>query len=483
MDDDPLERPVLAYAVGAGLCEGPLAGEAVGDQFEVRAYDSHHSLFLALSDEVPDVVVIDDEIALGEKGVLRQLRRRQFLRLPVIVVARRPEVETVVQCMRLGADDVVSWEEAGGQLADKLLRAARNHRLMMKVDNLYEAYARLPECGTLVGVSPEIQDVFATIRKVAQTDASVLVWGESGTGKELVAHAIHGLSRRNEEGQIVCVNCAAIPKDLLESELFGHEKGSFTGADRRRLGSCERADGGTLFLDEIGEMDMGLQAKLLRFLQSHSFSRVGSTETIHVDTRVIAATNRDPIDEVAGKVEGRRLREDLYYRLNVVPIYIPPLRERPEDVPVLARRFLEELSAQYNEYFWDFTPGAMRIMLCYSWPGNVRELRNTIEQIVVLARYHTITPELFPEHVRQGAAQAKEPPLDVGEALAYVSQALREPTPSQPASEEVVPFEEVEKHAILEAIRKCSGDISKAARKLGLSRATIYRKLEKYGVK
>jgi DNA-binding NtrC family response regulator len=305
-----------------------------------------------------------------------------------------------------------------------------------------------------------------------------MITGESGTGKELVAHAIHTRSPRRD-GAFVTVNCAAIPKDLLESELFGHEKGAFTGADTQHIGSCERSDGGTLFLDEICEMDMGLQSKMLRFLQNHIFTRVGGNENIEVDSRVIAATNKDPLEEV----EKGKLRDDLYYRLNVVPIHLPPLRERPEDIPVLAQHFLASMSEKYDKYFWDFAPDAVPLLLIYPWPGNVRELRNTIERIVVLATSDRVTPDLFPDRIRKAASKGKLPQLAIDEALQCIQKALQAPAAEPTATDDGIPFAEVEKRAILGAISKCNGDISKAARKLGLSRATLYRKLDKYGVR
>jgi DNA-binding NtrC family response regulator len=348
----------------------------------------------------------------------------------------------------------------------------------VQVKQLADVYERGGKLGELVGVSPAMHEIYGRIKSICNTDATVLIYGESGTGKELVAHATHVLSLRSD-GEFVPVNCAAIPKDLLESELFGHEKGAFTGADRLHIGSCERADGGTLFLDEICEMAHGLQSKLLRFLQNHTFTRVGGTDTMEVDSRVIAATNRDPL----GEVERGALREDLYYRLNVVPIHIPPLRERPEDIPVLAQHFLVMMGEKYNKYFWDFSPDSVRLLLCYEWPGNVRELRNTIERIVVLANTDRVTPDLFPERVRKAAQTAEVPELDVDEAMECIQKALQTPQAPPEETDEVLPFVEVERRAILGAIDKCGGDISKAARKLGLSRATLYRKLDKYGVR
>jgi len=470
-------RPVHVYVLCSKLDVGGLLEDGLDERLELELCPTADALRQHINESVPDVVVMDLDAALGEGNMLRALRR-QYARLPVVVVAEDPPTETVVRCMKESAYDVVNAERAGRELARKLQAAAREHRLLVEVDQLGDAYKRRGKFGDLVGISPALQTIYTIVRNVADTGASVLLSGESGTGKELVAQAIHNLSGRRD-GQFVCVNCAAIPKDLLESELFGHEKGSFTSAESRRIGCCERADKGTLFLDEVCEMSVSLQSKLLRFLQDRTFTRVGGMETLEVDTRVIAATNRDPLQEV----RRGRLRDDLYYRLNVVYIPIPPLRERPEDIPVLAQHFLEVMGDKYNKYFADFSPEALRLLLCYKWPGNVRELENTIESIVVLATSDRVTPDEFPENIRAAAETAEEPPLSVEEALSYVRQALRQPTLPQEETEDVVPFEEVEKRAILDAIRRCEGDISKASRKLGLSRATIYRKLEKYGIR
>jgi len=435
------------------------------------------SLMQRMAERVPDVVLMEVKHACGDASPLEHVRGR-FHDLPVIVVANEPSVAEVVECMKKGAEDVVAVDESGADLDKRLLDAADKHRLSVQVKQLNEAYERGGKLGELVGISPVMHEIYSTIRSITATDATVLIWGESGTGKELVAHATHMLSPRSD-GAFVTVNCAAIPKDLLESELFGHEKGSFTSADRLHIGSCERAHGGTLFLDEIAEMDHGLQSKMLRFLQNHTFTRVGGTDNIEVDSRVIAATNKDPLQEV----ERGNLRDDLYYRLNVVPIYIPPLRERPEDIPVLAQHFLVMMGDKYNKYFWDFSPEAVRLLLCYQWPGNVRELRNTIERIVVLANTDRVTPELFPERIRKATADSIVPPLAVDEALECIKAALQAREVEAEETDEVLPFVEVERRAILGAIKKCDGDISKAARKLGLSRATLYRKLDKYGVR
>jgi DNA-binding NtrC family response regulator len=468
---------LTVYIVGEEWVE-KLVPTRVG-QVPVRAVPakSGNALMQQLSKDIPDVLLMEAKHAADRAGSLVEVRST-YQDLPVIIVGKQPTTEAVVDCMRKGAEDFVALEEGADLLGEKLQAAAERHRLAVQVKQLTAVYQRGGKLDELVGVSPAMHEIYARIKSISATDATVLISGESGTGKELVAHAIHNLSPRRE-GTFVTVNCAAIPKDLLESELFGHEKGAFTSADRQHIGSCERSHHGTLFLDEISGMDLGLQSKMLRFLQNHAFTRVGGTENIEVDSRVISATNRDPMEEV----QNGRLRDDLYYRLNVVPIHVPPLRERPEDIPVLAQHFLVMMGEKYNKYFWDFSADAVQVLLRYPWPGNVRELRNMIERIVVLATTDRVTPELFPERVIKAAGKGKVPPLAVEEALACIKKALQAPPPAAEETNEVLPFAEVEKRAILGAIKKCSGDISKAARKLGLSRATLYRKLEKYGAR
>jgi len=466
------KKDILVYAVGTAPALARSKEGTPKGPFRVKECAGRSDFWAALGESVPDVVVMDVDLAEPEDNLLERIQRDYF-DLPIIVTADSADVDTVVKCMKRGAHDFVLAADAADKLPGKIEKAAEEHRLLVQVNQLTEAYRRIGKFGDLVGVSPAMQTVYTIIRNVTPTDATVFISGESGTGKELVAGAIHSFSPRSAN-KFVPVNCAAIPKDLLESELFGHEKGAFTGAEARRVGCCELADGGTLFLDEVAEMVPALQSKLLRFLQERCFSRVGGTETVRVDTRVVAATNRDPLQQVQ---EGR-LRDDLFYRLNVVPIELPPLRERPEDIPVLAQHFLEVLGEKYNKYFVDFSAEAVKALLCYHWPGNVRELLNAIERIVVLGTTHQVTADLLPEHIRGAAAESELPSLSVEAAMRPIKGAV-EPE----GEDEVLPFEEVEKRAILSAVRKCGGDISKAARKLGLSRATLYRKLDRYGVR
>ena len=307
----------------------------------------------------------------------------------------------------------------------------------------------------ILGRSRPVRELVEMVETVAPTEATVLITGESGTGKELVARAIQSASLRKDK-PFVTINCAALAENLLESELFGHEKGAFTGADRRREGRFVQADKGTLFLDEIGEMPLSLQAKLLRVLQQGEVQRVGSDEPLTVDVRVIAATNRVLADEVAAG----RFREDLFYRLNVIGLEVPPLRARQEDIPLLAAAFLERHAAANRKSLKGFTPQAMDAMLRYSWPGNVRELENAVERAVILTTTDYVTERALPLTV-QNAPPAAEDDLS---ALGSMS------------------LEDVEKKAIEATLRETEDNKSEAARRLGITRATLHSKLKKYGL-
>jgi transcriptional regulator with PAS, ATPase and Fis domain len=300
-----------------------------------------------------------------------------------------------------------------------------------------------------------MQEVYRWIELAATSTAPVLIYGESGTGKELVARTIHDLSNRRNR-PFVAINCAAIPETLIESELFGHERGAFTGATERRLGCFELADGGTLFLDEIAEMDSNTQAKLLRVLQEGSFRRVGGGKAeIQVDVRVVAATNRVP----AEAIQANQLREDLFYRLNVFSIHLPPLRERKDDLPLLTKTFIDEFNRQDNRQVRGVTPEAEKELDRYAWPGNVRELRNVIQRAVVLSGTGLITAEHLPDNVLRSTA----------------------PAPAA-ATGSVTPIREMERDLILRALEETSQDKRKAAQLLGISLKTLYNKLAKYGI-
>ena len=334
------------------------------------------------------------------------------------------------------------------QAAGVIKRAVSQEEEMRDLHNRLEFHA---EFGGLIGKDPKMQVIYKLIEDIAPTDATVLVQGESGTGKELVARAIHQKSPRKNE-PIVVINCSAYPATLLESELFGHEKGAFTGAIRQKLGRFEQAHKGTVFLDEIGEIPLSAQIKLLRVLQTHKFERLGGEQTLSVDVRIIAATHRDLLKEV----KTGHFREDLYYRLNVIPIQLPPLNQRRNDIPLLANHFLRRFAADQSKEIDEFSPEVMRLFLDYPWPGNVRELENSIEHAVVLAKETQIKATHLPK--------ALQTPI------------TGTPTQSPPT------MEEHEKELLQQVLEKCSWNKKQTAERLGISRNTLYVKLKKYKI-
>lgn len=412
------------------------------------------------------VIVLTAPDASGAPSLLKRMRSFDD-NLPVIVIAKSKSLECAIASMKAGAYDYLTLPVDAEKLMHALRNAIRLYSLTKKVFLLESQIGWRSGLDDIVGQGTVMQEIYAMIMMVAKSNATVLITGESGTGKELVARAIHNHSPRSRN-IFLDINCAAIPHELLENELFGHERGAYTGADKRYQGSCERADGGTLFLDEISEMDPLLQVKLLRFLQERSFARVGGNEQIKVDVRIIAATNRD----IAKEVEEGRFREDLYFRLNVVPVHIPPLRERVEDIPLLAKHFLDKYSTKNEKIFLDFAPQALESLLAYDWPGNVRELENVIERVVVLNNDTRVKPMHLPVALRQkgeGRHLSKILPLDF--SMAPLD------------GEKIMPLELVEKYAIESALKRCLGNISEASRKLRVGQATLYRKIKQYGLK
>ena len=373
----------------------------------------------------------------------------------LILLTAYGNIETAVEAMKRGAYDFLAKPVDLDRL-DLLLRRAlaerrlgdENRRLKAQLDSKHGFE-------NIIGTSPAMREVFETIRQAAPTRATVLIQGESGTGKELVARALHQCSPRRE-GPFVPVHCAALAPTLLESELFGHEKGAFTGAVERRRGRFEMADGGTLFLDEIGEIDAALQVKILRVLEERKFERVGGTETLSVDVRLIAATNRDLRKKVA---EGT-FREDLFYRLYVVNLTLPPLRERDGDVVLLAQHYLKALAAENGKKTRSITPEAMDALAAYSWPGNVRELRNVIERMVVLGTGERLDVRDLPAAVREAGAGPAAGSAQAGRVL-----------------------RDAERQLIEDALRRHKGNRTKAAQELGISRRTLHRKLNEFGLR
>ena len=414
----------------------------------------------------PADVVVTDLRMLPVDGieVVRRLRELDP-EATVVVVSAHGTIGTAVEAMREGAMDFIEKPFPPDVLrarVEKAIEIARERRgartARARVEALDADRARESDPAGLVGSSEPMRRVLDQLRKIAAADTTVLVLGESGTGKELVARALHAQGPRRD-GPFVSVSCAAIPEGLLESELFGHEKGAFTGAIRRKLGRFELAHGGTLFLDEVGEIPPAIQVKLLRVLQERSFERVGGEETIDVDVRVVSATNRD----LEAMAAAGRFREDLYYRLAVLPVTLPPLRDRPGDVEELARYFVGKLSSRVGRRVTGIAPEALALLKAHRWPGNVRELENVVEQALVFAEGELIRPEDLPDGLR-GPRPAPAVALPTGDrSLTDV-------------------LEELEKQLILAAWEKAKGVKAETARLLGIKASALYYKLEKYGV-
>ncbi|HIV64694.1 MAG TPA: sigma-54 dependent transcriptional regulator [Candidatus Mailhella excrementigallinarum] len=441
VDDDSPHRSMLRTVLrGWGYAvEEAEDGAAAVEQVKARAFDA---------------VLTDVRMArLDGIAALREIREWNPS-IPVLIMTAWSSVQNAVDALRLGACDYLTKPLELDELKLALERALDHTRLARESQE--PGRAQSEASSLLLGRSEAMRELVEMVETVAPTEATVLVSGESGTGKELVARAIQAASTRRDK-PFVTINCAALAENLLESELFGHEKGAFTGADRRREGRFVQAHGGTLFLDEIGEMPLSLQAKLLRVLQQGEVQRVGCDETIKVDVRVIAATNRVLADEVAAG----RFREDLFYRLNVIGLEVPPLRARREDIPLLASTFLERHAAANRKTIKGFTPQAMDAMLRYGWPGNVRELENAVERAVILSGGEYVAERALPLAVQN----APVPDAD-GEELALGSMSL----------------EDVERKAIEATLRETEDNKSEAARRLGITRATLHSKLKKYGL-
>jgi two-component system response regulator HydG len=368
----------------------------------------------------------------------------------VIMITGHGTVEDAVAAMKEGAYDFITKPFRRVQLERTIRKAAEKQALVLQNRELQQRLAEMEGAGQLLGTGPGMRRLLDTISQVAPSSATVLIQGESGTGKELVANALHAGSPRRGR-PLVKVNCAALPETLLESELFGYDKGAFTGAVARKPGRFELAHGGTLFLDEIGELHTPMQAKLLRVLQDGEFERVGGTQTLHADVRVVAATNTD----VAALVREKKFREDLFYRLNVITLQIPPLRERREDIPLLAQHFLRRFAMKNGKTIAGFTEEALDLLENYPWPGNVRELENVVERAVVLARSPVISPADLPESLAGSDSAARHLVISIG-----------------------TPLEEVEDRLIGETLRYTKGDKTLAAKLLGIATRTIYRRMK-----
>ncbi len=440
---------------------------------------------------IPSAMLLDLMMpGMGGMETLKEIRK-QDPNLPVIIASAQDKVSIAMEAIRSGANDYLTKPIDAENLKRILNFVVEKRRMAMEIALLRHQVSEHYSFHKLIGRSAQMKSIFKLIEKTLHNDINVLVLGESGTGKELVARAIHFNGGRAQHPFIV-VNCAAIPSELVESELFGHEKGSFTGAVQQKIGKFELADKGTLFLDEIGDLDFGVQAKLLRVLQEREFERVGGTRTIPVDVRVLAATRQD----LSTMVENGRFREDLYYRINAFTVNIPPLRERKEDIPLLARHFLiKHAKPLGREDIEAFTPNAIAMLENCPWPGNVRQLENAVSRAIVLAESSMIRSLDFPAELQKydpdPEADALSPVDQVQDPAAAVEAVIENNTqhkdepdclPAFKSPDEIPSLESIKAWAIEQAVKSTDGNISLAAKKLGLGRATMYRLMEKHGI-
>ena len=445
VDDDEAHRTMLRTLLG-------------GWGYEISEADDGSMAVEAVKRSPFDLVLMDIRM-LKVSGIeaLDQIKVFNPM-IPVIIMTAFSSVETAVQALKKGAYDYLTKPLDFDKLKLTIERAMEHTQLKEENRLLKENLGKHFDRQNIIGNSAAMSRLLQTVAQVAPSEATVLISGESGTGKELIAGAIHFNSQR-KQGPFVKINCAAITETLLESEFFGHEKGSFTGADRRKEGRFLQAHGGSIFLDEVSEMSPSMQVKLLRVLQEKEITRVGGEKVIPVDVRVISATNQSLLD----MIKKRTFREDLYYRLNVVRLEIPPLRGRREDIPLLAQRFLKEFTTKNRKKIKGFTPQAMDFLVRYDWPGNVRELMNAIERSVVLARSEYLDAE----------------------DLSVIRDSSRMIPDSLPGVDDVgkdVPLDQVEKATILRTLESAGGNKSEAARRLGITRKTLHKKLKKYGM-
>ena len=433
-----------------------LGGVLRDEGYRVEAVSSGEECLERVTRGAVDLIVLDVWLpGMDGLATLARLRERK-VDAQVVLISGHGNIESAVRAIKMGAFDFVEKPLSLEKTVLVVRNALRQHRLEAENQALR---ARVDRTQTMVGESAPIQDLREQVAMAAPTNGRVLIYGENGTGKELVARTIHAMSRRRS-GPFVEVNCAAIPEELIESELFGHVRGSFTGAVADRRGKFEVADGGTLFLDEIADMSLKTQAKVLRVLQEQTLEPVGGTARVRVDVRVLAATNKDLLAEI----RANRFREDLYFRLNVIPIHVPSLRDRRQDVPLLAEHFMAEFSREYGRRLKTFETAATGLLQQYRWPGNVRELRNVIERLMIMAPGDTIT---------------------AGD-LGFLDH--RAPAPSEPAdaSAERLTLHEArerfERDFIVRALAEQQGNMSRTADVLGVERSNLYRKMRAFGV-
>ena len=434
---------------------------ALEDRYEVYVAEDATSATGLLEAETFDVLLTDFRLPNNEDGMKLIARAKSLAKPPIcILMTAYGSEELAVEALKQGADDYLAKGRMQiDELETRIARALKLRTLESENQTLKQQLDKKFGLENIIGESEPMQRVMDVVRQVAPARATVLIQGESGTGKELLAKAIHQLSPRSAK-PMVTVHCAALSPTLLESELFGHEKGAFTGAHERRIGRFEQAEGGTLFLDEIGEIDETTQVKLLRFLGERTFERVGGNKTLTADVRIVAATNKN-LKEL---VDAGEFREDLYFRLSVVELWSPPLRDRSADVSLLALSFLREFATENTKAVTDFTAEALEGMIHYEWPGNVRELRTAVEHAVVLSKGEMIQLSDLPQSVQSRGVILSETEL------------------SKPIIDKGMTLEEAEKQLIIRTLQECRGNRTAAAKKIGISRRTLHRKLHRYGL-
>ena len=439
--------------------------------FETTAVSSGGTALEYLGKTVPDVVLLDLVLPdISGMEVLKSIHERG-LSCSVVIITAHGSVDVAIEAMRYGAVDFISKPFDAARLRVTINNVLEKRRLTNIVKTYQNTFER-DRFHNFIGASMGMQSVYRIIENAASSKATVFITGESGTGKELCAEAVHQESQRKER-PFVAINCAAIPHDLMESEIFGHIKGAFTGAVGRRDGAASRADGGTLFLDEICEMDLDLQSKLLRFIQTGSFQRVGESKLEYVDVRFVCATNRDPLAEV----KAGRFREDLYYRLNVIPVQLPALRDRDNDVQMIANELLRRIAREEGKAFLNLSETVTEIFQQYTWPGNVRELENVIRNIVVLNQGEQVSFDMIPLHLQQ--ITNKSDTL-IQKPHSTPASSIIENFPAVSEQSQIRPLWLEEKNIIERAIALCDGNVPKAAALLDISASTIYRKRQSW---
>jgi len=437
-------------------------GEALRNiEYEVEEAENGKKALKLFQDEPFDLVILDLKLPdIDGLQVLKKLKEVEP-ELPVIMMTAYGEVETAVEAIKSGAYDFMQKPFQLEKMKIEIKNALETSNLRQQLDGIRKRERETYNFKNFLGKSSVMQEVFRKVKKIGESRAStILIQGESGTGKELVARAIHECSN-GADRPFLEINCAALPETLLESELFGHEKGAFTDAKYRKKGLFELAEGGTIFLDEIGEMGITLQSRLLRVIENKTFRRVGGVKDLKVNTRIISATNRD----LKKAIKEGKFRSDLYYRLQVIPIYLPPLRERKEDIPLLANHFISVFNREFKKNVKKIGPEVEKLLVSYSWPGNVRELKNVIERAILLEAEDELLPEHLPPEITQGRGEG-----------------LMEEEASSTSIDDLFPMtlKEMEKLLIEKTLERTSGNKSRAAKILGISRQTLREKVKQY---